>query len=51
MIHLKMNCGFIQGRKLVLKTCAKARCGEILPKGKANEHFNKLRICPQHSDD
>jgi hypothetical protein len=30
---------------------AKARCFEVLPKGKASEHFNKLRICPQHSDD
>lgn len=28
-----------------------ARCFEVLPKGKASEHFNKLRICPQHSDD
>lgn len=28
-----------------------ARCFEILPKQKANEHFNKLRVCPQHSDD
>ncbi|CAE7634635.1 Rnf14 [Symbiodinium pilosum] len=28
-----------------------ARCWEILPKGKANDHFNKYRICPQHSDD
>lgn len=28
-----------------------ARCFEVLPKGKASEHFNKLRSCPQHSDE
>jgi hypothetical protein len=24
---------------------------EVLPKNRAGDHFNKLRICPQHSDD
>lgn len=27
------------------------RCMEILPKNHGADHFNRLRICPQHSDD
>lgn len=28
-----------------------ALCSEVLPKGKAGEHFRKPKPCPQHSDD
>jgi len=28
-----------------------ARCNSVLPKSNPSEHFQKLRICPQHSDD
>lgn len=28
-----------------------ARCGQVLPKNGAGEHFQRLKICPQHSDD
>lgn len=28
-----------------------ARCREVLPKRGAGDHFAKLRICPQHSED
>lgn len=27
-----------------------AKCFQVLPRNKAGDHFNKLRVCPQHSD-
>jgi len=27
-----------------------AKCFEVLQRNKAGDHFNKLRVCPQHSD-